>query len=170
MAVWDLGVRLAHWVLALLIVVDLFNEAGANPWHRYLGYAAAALVVVRLAYGWRLGGHPDPRAMLALARRAPAYASDLRAGGRARFVGHNPLGALMAFAVWALVLSLALTGWMLQLDSFWGEDWLQDTHALAAYALGGLIVVHVGGVWFTSRAYGTNLAVSMITGRKRLPD
>jgi cytochrome b len=167
--VWDLGVRLAHWALALLVLVDLFNEAGANPWHRYIGYAAAAIVVARLAYGWLRAGHAHPRAMLALARQASSYVRELRAGRKARFVGHNPLGALMAFTVWAIVVFLGITGWMLELEAFWGEDWLQDTHALAAYALGALLIVHVGGVWFTSRAYDTNLAVSMITGRKRLP-
>jgi len=47
--VWDPLVRIVHWSLATLILVDLFNEAGANPWHRWLGYAAGALVVTRLA-------------------------------------------------------------------------------------------------------------------------
>ena len=40
--VWDPLVRTVHWSLAALIAVELFNEAGANPWHRYLGYVAAA--------------------------------------------------------------------------------------------------------------------------------
>ena len=170
MPVWDLGVRLAHWTLALLIVIDLFNEAGANPWHRYLGYAAAALVVVRLAWGRLRAGHADPRAMLAVARHATSYVNELRSGRARPVAGHNPLGALMAFAIWTLVLFLGVTGWMLQLDTFWGEEWLQQVHTVAAYVLGACALVHLGGVWFASRAYRTNLAASMITGRKRLPD
>jgi len=55
--VWDLLVRSVHWSLATLIVIELFNEAGANPWHRYLGYLAAALVVVRLVWGCGDRGH-----------------------------------------------------------------------------------------------------------------
>ena len=168
MPVWGVGVRLLHWTLALLVVIELFNEAGANPWHRYLGYAVAAAVVARLAYGLLRAGYADPRAMLSLAWRAPSYARDLRAGRSTRFVGHNPLGAVMALTIWTLVLFLGLTGWLLQLDAFWGEEWLQQTHTVAAYALGACALLHVGGVWLTSRVYRTNLAISMVTGRKEL--
>ena len=49
--VWDPLVRVVHWGVAVAIVADLANEAGANPWHRGIGYAALALVCARLAWG-----------------------------------------------------------------------------------------------------------------------
>src|SRR4051812_16745498 len=123
--VWDPCVRLVHWSVALLVACDLFNEAGANPWHRYIGYAAGALVVMRL--GWGLAGTQYARlaAMAASARSLPAYLGTPRSGGRPQYVAHNPLGAWMAFTLWTLILSLAVTGWMLQLDAFWGDESLQ---------------------------------------------
>ena len=104
--VWDLLVRSVHWSLAALIVIELFNEAGANPWHRYLGYVAAALVVARLAWGCGDRGHASLAAMAASARQAPSYLTR----PDAHSAGHTPPGALMAFALWtpALMARLAM--------------------------------------------------------------
>ena len=96
--VWDLLVRSVHWSLATLIVIELFNEAGANPWHRYLGYVAAALVVARLVWGCGDRGHASLAAMAASARQTPSFLSQVTA----RPAGHTPPGALMAFALWTL--------------------------------------------------------------------
>ncbi|HKU71722.1 MAG TPA: cytochrome B, partial [Burkholderiales bacterium] len=48
---WDPLVRILHWGIAALVVIDLLNDAGANPVHRWLGYAAGALVAARLLWG-----------------------------------------------------------------------------------------------------------------------
>ena len=151
------------------MLVELFNEAGANPWHRYLGYAAAAIVAARLAWGLVTRGEARLARIVATATQARAYAMALRAGERWRYLGHNPLGALMTLALWALVLVVGMTGWMTQLDAFWGDEGLHDVHAMLAYALGLAAAVHVGGVLVSSRLYGVNLPASMVTGRKDEP-
>jgi cytochrome b len=153
-----------HWALAALIVVELLNEAGANPWHRYLGYVAAALVVVRLAWGFGDRGHAGLAAMAASARQTGSY---VRSGPAASFpVGHTPPGAVMAFTLWGLALLVAVTGWMQGLDEFWGEEWLQQLHAVLAYGLAGCAVIHVAAALATSQAQGVNLVKAMITGDK----
>lgn len=164
--VWDPVVRVVHWSVAALVLTELLNEAGANPWHRYLGYAAAALVLLRLA--WGLGGsrHARLAAMAESARDALPYAKSLMAGNASFYMGHNPLGALMAYALWALILLVAATGWMQRLDAFWGEEWLQDLHSTAAYVLAACAVMHVTGVLTASALHRTNLVKAMITGRK----
>ncbi|MEA3193155.1 MAG: hypothetical protein QOD26_1488 [Betaproteobacteria bacterium] len=163
--VWDPLVRTIHWGVATLIVIELFNEAGANPWHRYLGYLTAALVVVRLAWGCGDRGYASLTVMAASARKALRY---LRQAG-ARSPGHTPPGALMAFTLWALVLLVAVTGWMQGLDAFWGEEWLQQLHEALAYALAACACVHIVAAIATSYAQRVNLIKSMITGDKSLP-
>ena len=160
--VWDLLVRSVHWSLATLIAVELLNEAGANPWHRYLGYVAAALVVVRLAWGWRDRGHASLASMAASARRAPSYLREAKSPS----AGHTPPGALMAFVLWALVLLVAVTGWMQGLDPFWGEEWLQQVHEVLAYVLAAFAIVHIAAAVVTSYSQRVNLIKSMITGDK----
>jgi cytochrome b len=163
--VWDPFVRIAHWSLASLIVVDLVNEAGANPWHRYLGYAAAALVATRLGWGLAASGYARLSTMLVSVGDVATY---LRTPA-ASYVGHNPLGALMAFALWGLTSAVALTGWMLGLDSFWGDERLQRVHATLAYTLAAFVGVHICGALAASRAQRQNLVKAMITGNKSLP-
>lgn len=166
MLVWDAFVRSAHWAVAALVVIELFNEAGANPWHRYLGYAAGSLVLARLAWGLAPVGEVRLARMLGTAREAPAYLGELRAGRSRRYLGHNPLGALMAFMLWALILAVVVTGWITQLEAFWGEAWLQELHSVLAYVLAGFAVLHVTGVLVTTRLYRMNLLRAMVTGRK----
>jgi cytochrome b len=163
--VWDPLVRIAHWGVAAAIVADLVNEAGANPWHRWIGYAALALVVVRLAWGLVGSAHARLSTMAHSASGVRAYLSSKAARVHA---GHNPLGALMAFALWGLVIACGVTGWMLQLESFWGDDTLQALHAVAAYAIAVLAVIHVVGAIVTSVRQRTNLVKSMFTGVKRI--
>ena len=166
MLVWDVFVRSVHWTLAALIAIELFNEAGANPWHRYFGYGAGTLVLARLAWGLGPVGEARLARMLGTAREAPAYLGALRAGRTRTYLGHNPLGALMAFMLWALILAVAGTGWMTQLDAFWGEEWLQEFHSVLSYVLAAFAVLHVTGVLVTSRLYRMDLVASMVTGRK----
>jgi cytochrome b len=162
--VWDVFIRVTHWAVAILVVIELANEAGANPWHRYLGYAAAGLVLARLAWGLVTRGEARLARMAATATEAPAYLRAPRA-----YLGHNPLGVLMAFLLWMLILAVGITGWMTQLDAYWGEEWLQQLHEVLAYVLGGCALLHVGGVLVTSRRYRTNLVGAMLSGKKWLP-
>src|SRR4051812_22125946 len=120
--VWDPFVRLVHWSVAVLVVIDLLNEAGANPWHRYLGYVAGALVLMRLAWGLIASRHARLSTMAESARTLMRYLSELRTGTHRFYAGHNAAGACMAFTLWALLLVIVTTGWMLQLDAFWGDE------------------------------------------------
>jgi len=167
---WHPVVRTIHWGVAGLVLVELLNEAGANPWHRYLGYAAALLVVARLAWGFGGVGPARLQTMTATASRAPRYLGALLGGGPVELSsGHTPPGALMAFVLWSLVLLVGVTGWMHGLDAFWGEEWLQQVHAWLAYALGAFAAVHIVAAVLTSRLHGANLVKGMITGEKAGP-
>jgi cytochrome b len=164
--VWDPFVRLVHWGVAVLVAIDLLNDAGANPWHRYFGYAAGALVAIRLAWGMFGSHYARLQTMVASARTLKAYFGKSKSPARRFYAAHNPLGACMAFALLALLLAAVITGWMLQLDAFWGDESLQTLHAAAAYTLATLAVVHVTGVLVTSAVTHTNLVKAMITGTK----
>ena len=166
---WDPLVRIVHWTVAALVAIDLFNEAGANPWHRNLGYAAGALVLLRLA--WGLVGPRIARlsTMAGSARKAISYATSLFREGRELPPGHNPLGACMAFTLWTLILVAVATGWMLRLDAFWGDEAVESVHGTAAYVLGGCALVHVAGAIATSLRYRVNLVAAMVTGKRRAP-
>ncbi len=165
--VWDPVVRITHWGLAALILTDLFNEAGANPWHRYIGYAAGALILVRLL--WGIVGSPHAR-FAAIARSAGQLRGYMQRSRKPphEYAAHNPLGAWMAFALWGITIFVVVTGVLLQLDAFWGDELVQTLHANGSYVLATFIVVHMAGAIVTSTRHRMNLVKAMITGRKTL--
>jgi len=170
--VWDRPVRLMHWALAASVATAWLTRSDLgvlHEVHEIAGYAAAALVAARTAWGWTGSRH----ARFASFVRAPAatwrYARDVLAGRAQRFVGHNPLGGWMVLALLACTAALGLTGWLYTTDLFWGYGWLAALHSGLGWTLLGLVALHVAGVAFTSWQHRENLVAAMFTGRKAPP-
>jgi cytochrome b len=67
-----------------------------------------------------------------------------------------------------LVLTVvAGTGALLNTDAYWGSEWLEGTHEIAANSLFILIPLHVLGAVAASLLHRDNLVWAMVTGRKR---
>lgn len=164
--VWDRVVRGTHWSVAALVFFQFLNEDGA-PLHRYAGYLAGALVLLRLAWSTRASGFAHYSKWLPSVTRIKTYLRAARNGRAPRMLGLNPLGACMALLIWTLILLLAASGWMMGWDMFWGEEWLEDIHALLAWSLLGCVAIHVTAVIVTSVRHKENLPKAMLTGRKR---
>jgi cytochrome b len=164
--VWDRVVRLVHWSVALLVIANFLNESGSN-WHRYGGYVAGALVIVRMVWGFCSRGHARFSNWWPGFQALRCYASALVAGQAPRCLSINPLGACMALLIWLLLGLLALTGWMMGLDAFWGEEWLELTHATISYVLLSCVAMHVSAVTIMSLRHRENLPLAMLTGKKR---
>lgn len=163
---WALPVRGAHWILAGLVLYNLWADTG--PAHRFAGYAAAAVVLLRLLAGLCCGASHSVRLRWPGLAACRAHGRQILAGRVASRAGHNPLGAAMSLAIWGLVLLLGLSGWISRWDRFWGEDWVADLHSGLATALEILVVCHLIGVLASSVVERQNLAWAMVTGRKRV--
>jgi cytochrome b len=164
--VWDALVRTAHWTLVACVLAAWFTRESLHEW---LGYAALAVVVLRIAWGFA-----GPRyARFKQFVRAPAptlsYARALAAGRAPRYLGHNPLGAWMIVALLATAGLTGASGWLSVTDRYWGIAWVQDTHEALADALAVLAIVHVAGIAYMSLRHRENLVAAMVTGRKRAP-
>jgi cytochrome b len=164
--VWDAFVRIAHWTLVTCVLAAWFTRESTHEW---LGYAALAVVALRIVWG-AIG----PRyARFAQFVRPPAttlaYARSVMARREPRYLGHNPLGGWMVIALLTAVTLTALSGWLSVTDRYWGVAWVQGTHEALANTLAGLVAVHVAGVAYTSLRHGENLVAAMVTGRKRAP-
>ena len=164
--VWSAAVRLCHWGLAACVLFDWFADDG-GPLHRWVGYAAAAIVGLRWLAGLVQPGAARLGGMRPSLRRTLAYTRLLLQGRAPRHAGHDPLGMWMVWLLWALVLGLALTGWMTRLDALWGEEWVRTVHTVLANALAVCVVLHLAGVLLMSWQWRENLPGAMVTGRKR---
>ena len=171
--VWDPLLRIAHWalvaaVLATWITAELKLDAAKRA-HEWAGYAALAVIALRLAWGW-IG----PRyARFAQFVRPPAwtlaYARAVMASQEPRYLGHNPLGGWMVMALLATAAAAGLSGWLSVTDRFWGIEWVQELHEALSNALYLLVGLHLAGVVFTSWRHRENLVRAMLDGRKRAP-
>lgn len=165
--VWDPFVRLFHWSLVTCIVLNQFVlEAGELP-HELAGYTASSLVAARVLWGFIGSRHARFADFFPTLTRLRTHTRALLAGEESHHIGHNPYGALMMLALMTLVLALGLTGWMQELDAFWGEEWLQDLHEWLANGLLTAAGLHAAAALAMGRLERTRLVRAMVTGEKR---
>ena len=165
--VWDLPVRLLHWGLAAAVAGAWWTSELNVGWHQAVGYAAGACVALRLGWGLVGGVHARFGDFARGPRATATYVLQLLRGCEPRHLGHNPLGGWMALALWACVAAAGFTGWLFTTDDFWGEPWLEWLHGLLAWAVVGLVALHLAGVAFTSWRHRENLVAAMFSGMKR---
>lgn len=176
--VWDLPVRLFHWLLLGLVVASVVSvKIGGNAmvWHGRFGHLIVGLIVFRIV--WGLIGSRTAR--FASFVRGPRAICDYLAG-RWAGVGHNPLGALSALALIGLIAYQAGTGLFAYDDvAFRGPmaamvsgdtmSLLSGWHRSTEWYIYGLVGLHVAAVLFYGVVKKQRLIRPMITGRKAVP-
>lgn len=192
---WDPLLRLAHWGIAVVVIANYaFTKEGGSV-HIAFGWAGMALLLLRLIWGFvgpreaRFASFP-PNPMAAL-----RHLGGLLRGKAPHYPSHNPAGAMMAYALWACLAVLMLTGlgmsglspfaqadleaavadgdWSVLVDED-GEaegaspygDVLEEVHEVAANLIVILALLHVAGVAVESRAMQRNLVAPMLIARR----
>ncbi|MDD3444865.1 MAG: cytochrome b/b6 domain-containing protein [Zavarzinia sp.] len=165
--VWDPFVRLFHWSVVAGVVLNYAVLEEGKPAHRYIGYGVAALLGLRLVWGFVGSRHARFADFVAGPRTVFGHLRAALSGRDRRYIGHNPAGGAMILVLMALIGLIAVSGWMQGLDAFWGEEWVQDLHAIAANVLVGFAVLHVAAALIEGLRHRESLVLAMITGRKR---
>ena len=187
---WDPVVKLTHWIIVAAILANaLVTEEGSGP-HIWVGYALAATLALRLI--WGVIGPAEARfsAFPPSPRRALAHLREIAAGQRTEHASHNPLGALMVYAIWSVLAVIVVTGVLmasaparpegrpgltppaataqrLERDEHEREEGpLTEVHETAVNLLYVLIVLHVAGVVFETRRSGRRIVLAMLPGRR----
>lgn len=192
---WDPLLRLAHWGIAVVVIANYaFTKEGGSV-HIAFGWAGMALLLLRLIWGFvgpreaRFASFP-PNPMAAL-----RHLGGLLRGKAPHYPSHNPAGAMMAYALWACLAVLMLTGlgmsglspfaqadleaavadgdWSVLVDED-GEaegaspygDVLKEVHEVAGNLIVILALLHVAGVAVESRAMRRNLVAPMLIARR----
>ncbi len=179
--VWDLGVRMFHWLavaaVAIALVTGLFGPRNLLNIHLAAGAALGGLVVFRMLWGLMGSTYARFSSFPIHLTAINADLAGLVAGRRPRYRGHNPLGSLMALALLAIISLSVMTG-VITLGGVDKQGPLafavpyvagkaaQRLHLALAYGLAALIAAHLLGVAYESIQAGTNLPLAMITGKK----
>ncbi len=168
--VWSRFVRLFHWSLVTTVALAWITSEVGRGLHEPIGWAMVALLVLRIV--WGLAGR-DRAARFVSFVRGPravlAYARGVLGQRAPRFLGHNPLGGWMVIALMLTLAAVALTGWLLTIDAFFGSEIMEEAHEALAVTLLALVALHVAGVFYAGWHQHENLVRAMLTGRKRAP-
>ena len=182
--VWDIPTRVFHWLLVATTVTAFLTGFILPQWwlgaHRWAGYTIVALLVFRFvwaAFGSeysRLGSFTySPKETLGHVRGVLLLSPR-------HYIGHNPAGAAMIFALALVLCGLVVTGLLIE----GGEEKIGPLAGITSYAVGNtaknlhLILVwticlmvagHIAGVVVESLLTRENLVASMITGYKDVP-
>ncbi|MES2036442.1 MAG: cytochrome b/b6 domain-containing protein [Pseudomonadota bacterium] len=176
---WDLPLRLFHWLLVLAITIATVTGFIGGNWmnlHAKAGLAILGLLSFRLAWGF-VG--------TTYARFSSFFPSPgkirLFFQGRWSTPGHNPLGAISVFALLLAVAAQAGSGLFSNNDiDFTGPLFglvtektaaaLTSFHKLSIYGLLTLIALHILAIFWYLRFKKQNLLTPMVTGWKEVGD
>ena len=176
--VWDPLVRLFHWSLTLFFCLAYFLEGEWLSMHSHAGYTVFLLVVFRLVWGVIGPTHARFSDFITTPGTAITYLKQLLNGTAKRYVGHNPAGSAMIFALLISLSITTLSGMALfatqgsgplaaTFVASWPGHVLADIHEFFTDFTLLLVIVHMGGVLLTSVRHKQNLTRAMITGSKR---
>lgn len=179
--VWDLPVRLFHWLLAALILAAWVTQyLNRMDLHMWIGEWILTLLLFRVAWGF-VG---SDTARFARFLRSPVaglvHLARLRRREPDREIGHNAAGGWMVLVMLALLCVQAGTGLFSNDDSdtegplmhLVGKDqsdWLSHIHYLNFKAIEGVIVLHILAILAYAVLKRQNLLRPMVTGTKLMP-
>ena len=179
--VWDVGVRLFHWGLVAAVAVAALTGfvlgRTALAWHLVAGAAVIGAVAWRVVWGLLGSTYARFASFAYRPRTVLAHVRDLAAGRHRRHLGHNPLGAMMVFALLGVLGMTVLTGTLTlggmlkqgPLRAFLSYDagrlWF-DIHNALAILLLVMVGAHLAGVAFESWRGRENLVAAMLRGDK----
>lgn len=135
--VWDPFVRVAHWLVALGFLVAYLTEGDPEWLHTWAGYLVAALVVLRILWGFVGPRHARFSDFLYGPVKILRYLGDLLRLRSPRYLGHSPAGGAMTLALLLALAATTFTG-MATLAQEDGEGplarWIVQTERPAAAA------------------------------------
>lgn len=111
--VWDRLVRIFHWSLVVLFATSYLTGESESQIHIYSGYAIVALLLGRIVWGFIGSRYARFTDFVYSPKQVLGYVGQIRSGSPAKYLGHNPLGGLMVFALLVTLLTTTFSGLML---------------------------------------------------------
>lgn len=179
--VWDLPVRLFHWLLLILVCISVYTGLTGGftemDYHMLSGYGILGLVLFRIGWGFIGSAHARFSAFITLRGLWP-YARKLLDRDQPPSTGHNPLGGWSVVALLLCLLiqagtglfandDIMLEGPLTHLISDEMSDRLTAVHEINVVVLYVLVALHVSAIAFHELYKGERLLLPMLTGRKQ---
>jgi len=179
--VWDVPIRLFHWLTASLIVAAYVTwRLNWLAWHAKAGDAVLVLLVFRVLWGFFGSDTARFSHFVTSWRAAARHLAQALHREPDRQVGHNPAGGWMVLLLITLLFGETLSGLYVANDVADEGPLTQLTPAPIANAITALhwlfwdallaaVALHLVAIAVYAAAKRHNLLAPMITGRKMLP-
>ena len=182
--VWDLPLRLFHWLLVISIMLSWYTseqEGEMIELHMKSGYLILALVIFRVIWGFAGTKHSRFSQFYPSPSRLITYINEQKRGIKNKHAGHNPLGSLMIFLMIILILLQSTSGLFINDDIFsagpyYGtlsaemEKVMQFIHHNVFNLIIGAIFMHLSAIVYYRFTLKTDLVTPMFTGTKSADD
>lgn len=178
--IWDLPIRLFHWLLAASVLGSFVTVKVGGFWmdyHFLFGYAVLALLIFRLVWGLIGSRH----ARFSQFVRGPRALHGYLTGRQPYSAGHSPLAALSVIAMLAALAVQAVSG-LFTNDGIMNEgplvgqvsgatsDRLSGIHHLNEQVMLVLIGLHIVAIVWYAVVRKRRLVRPMITGDKSMAE
>ena len=178
--VWDLLVRVSHWLLVVAFLIAFVTEEDILLLHVWAGYTVLFVVSIRILWGIIGSRYARFSNFVTSPKIAFQYLKDTLRFKAKRYIGHNPAGGLMIIMMVVSLIFTGITGiavygaedqagpmagWFAS-NSMW-QDIFEELHEFLANFTMLLVVIHVGGVFIESFIHKENLVKAMIDGTKK---
>lgn len=166
--VYDLPTRLFHVLFAGLFVTaftiaNVGDDSSAFPYHMLAGALLAALVILRVIWGFTGTRYARFSSFELKPARLIEYFRAMFGSGARNWAGHNPASSWAALIMIGLAAGLAITGVLM----VGGHEQYEDVHEVLANAFLAVALLHVAGVIVHQLRHRDGFALSMADGRKR---
>jgi cytochrome b len=178
--VWDLPIRIFHWLLVIGFFIAYLTEDDLLVLHVWAGYLVFGLLVFRLIWGFVGNQYARFANFLCKPSQSIAYVKDVIAFKAKHYIGHNPAGAMMIVVLLFSLLVTCITGFAvygadqaagpLAIIGSSNEKLWEEVHEFFANFTLLLVVIHVAGVAFESYLHRENLVKAMWNGYKKSTD
>ncbi len=178
--VWDLPVRLFHWLLLISLLSAWYTSDGERDlidYHLKIGYFTLGLIIFRIMWGIFGTQYAKFSQFFPTKAKLLSYLNKSKQNQVDTTVGHNPLGGLMIILMLLLILSQAISGLFMNDDVFTTGPYYESVNSsiqkfmsLIHHNVFDIIlfvsVVHIGAIFYYLFAKKINLIVPMFTGYK----
>ena len=181
MKIWDLLVRLLHWLLVITFIMSYTSKEQNYPLHLYSGYSLLGIIIIRFIWGFIGTYHARFKNFIYSPTITYRYIKKLLTYQQKRYIGHNPAGGAMVMILLLMLLIISLSG--IALDGaenragplgestlFYYTESIKNIHIYSSNITVGLIILHIIGVLYSSIKHRENLIWSMLSGYKHPTD
>ena len=176
--VWDLPLRLFHWLLVACLIgsfVTIKVGGSWTDWHFRFGYTALTLIVFRILWGFVGPRYARFSSFIFSPRAVIAYLRD--AAHAPRTLGHSPIGSFSVFALLAVIGvqacaglftsdDISVEGPLARLVSSAAVGRASALHHFNELVILGLVGLHIAAILYYRIARRQSLVKPMIVGDK----